>query len=544
MTFDSTPRGLPATALNPLPTSGAATASGRSIRASLAGWRDEITTAWPSKAVRRGTMGSGLLLAGALSPAYLPDASPLRSLTGGLLSHWTVQTAAASLMLVGVILLFDSWLRLRPIGGVAVASSRAVLALWTLPVLLAPPLFSGDSFSYAAQGRLVADGIDPYTFGPWTGAKAFSQYVDPLWLMTPAPYGPLSLQVNRLVVELTGRDPWWSSVLMRLPALIGVALLLWSIKRLAPVFGVDANKAVWWSVLNPVLFLHFIGGSHNDALMVGIGAVALVLASEGFLVGSAGMLAIATLVKQPIAFLLPATVAMALATRYGRRPAFRPVVRATLVSGGAFAGTFVVGTLMTGLGFGWVRAAGVPGSVGSLSPSTNLGVALEWILRMLHSPLQMASLAMPLARMMCVVAGVGVLAWFAVQALRDTTKVPQLLCWGMVAVAASLPALQVWYLLWGGAFIGLVRLTARQERLVMILMVALLGYSTIDAVFRIGMLSFLVLAVVGMAWPRVLRRPSESLAPGFSPVMADALRAEVAHFQHRDGAVTPSGGAG
>lgn len=499
-----------------------------SLRARYESWRGELAIAWASPAVRRGVVGATLLLAGALSPAYLPGFSPLRSLTSPFLGNWAFQTAVASLMLVGVVVLFDAWLRLRPRAGVeTLVTARATLTWWCLPLLVAPPLFSSDSFSYAAQGRLVSEGIDPYQYGPLLGPSNFRELVDPLWLYTPAPYGPWALQINRIIVDFTGGNAWWSAVLMRLPALVGVGLLFWALRRLAATFGVDPAKAVWWGVLNPVVVMHFIGGSHNDSLMVGLGAVALVLAAEGFVGGSAAMLAVAALVKQPIGFLLPATIALALAHRHGTpRPRFQDVVRGSLASGAAFAGTFVAGTLMSGLGFGWIGAAGVPGSVGSLSPSTNLGKLLEWTLGALHAPASAIALAMPSARVLVVVVGLGLTAYFALRCLHDASRAPAYICWGMLAVAACLPALQAWYLLWGGVFIGLVALSAHQERIVLILMVAVLGYSTIDAVFRTGLVSFVILGVAGVALTLLTRRRLADPVEEFDRTVGEAVRTE------------------
>ena len=36
-----------------------------------------------------------------------------------------------------------------------------VLLAWAAPILLAPPLFSRDVYSYAAQGQMVSKGLDP-----------------------------------------------------------------------------------------------------------------------------------------------------------------------------------------------------------------------------------------------------------------------------------------------------------------------------------------------------------------------------------------------
>lgn len=490
----------------------------------------DLVTAWRHHAVRRGVLGSALLLAGALSPAYLPEQSPLRSLTGPMLGHWTTQTAVASLMLIGVVVLFDAWLRLRPDeNGDSPVPQRAILAWWSLPMLAAPPLFSSDSFSYAAQGRLIAEGINPYDHGPWIGPKAFAELVDPLWLYTAAPYGPLSLQLNRGIVELTGRDPWWSAVLMRIPAVIGVVMIMWAVRRLARTFEVADAKAVWWSVLNPVLLMHFVGGSHNDSLMVGLGAIALVLATDGRLVGSSALLSVAALVKQPIGFFLPACVALALAGRSGNpKPTLPAIGKGSALAGAVFAAVFAAGTWVTQLGYGWIQAAGVPGSVGSLSPSTNLARLVNGFLSLVGVPDSVTARIDPALRGLVVAAGGVFVIVLAVRCLRDARWAPQYIVWGMLALACCLPALQVWYVLWGGAFIGLAAITARQERWVMITMVGLLGYSTIDAVFRFGIYSFVILAVLAFAWSHIARRRGkEDPVEMFDRTVGEAIRTEV-----------------
>lgn len=97
-------------------------------------------------------------------------------------STWRI--VGTLLVLVGVGLLVDSWLRLRPgreprdltaeplpkharryfkhLPGIrAGLHPWAVLGVWGLPFLLAPPIFSHDAYSYAAQGWLLENGISP-----------------------------------------------------------------------------------------------------------------------------------------------------------------------------------------------------------------------------------------------------------------------------------------------------------------------------------------------------------------------------------------------
>ena len=47
-------------------------------------------------------------------------------------------------------------------------------AWWAVPFVLGPPLLSSDVYSYAAQGELLARGLDPYAAGPAALGEAMS----------------------------------------------------------------------------------------------------------------------------------------------------------------------------------------------------------------------------------------------------------------------------------------------------------------------------------------------------------------------------------
>jgi alpha-1,6-mannosyltransferase len=83
--------------------------------------------------------------------------------------------------MVGLFLLLDAWFRLRPKDGASEADVYAyhhvrhwaILLIWGAPFLLAPPIFSHDAYSYAAQGWLVHNNINPYEAGPAVLPGAF-----------------------------------------------------------------------------------------------------------------------------------------------------------------------------------------------------------------------------------------------------------------------------------------------------------------------------------------------------------------------------------
>ncbi len=72
----------------------------------------------------------------------------------------------------GLLLLMRVWLRLAEVmklhPGARIKSLWWMLLLWAAPMIVAPPLFSRDVFSYAAQGEMTFHHISPYLYGPFT----------------------------------------------------------------------------------------------------------------------------------------------------------------------------------------------------------------------------------------------------------------------------------------------------------------------------------------------------------------------------------------
>ena len=58
------------------------------------------------------------------------------------------------------------------------------LLLWMLPLLIAPPMYSKDVYSYLAQSQIARNGLDPYQVGPAPGLgldHVFTSSVPSLW---------------------------------------------------------------------------------------------------------------------------------------------------------------------------------------------------------------------------------------------------------------------------------------------------------------------------------------------------------------------------
>ena len=120
-------------------------------------------------ALVRGVVGSCVVAAASLVTSVVPESSWVASLpiASDLRATLPGRMTGLTLMVAGLGLMVWAWLS---VGREVLAGVRHRLvpmaAWWSAPLLLMPPLFSRDAWSYAAQGALVAKGYDPYSVGP------------------------------------------------------------------------------------------------------------------------------------------------------------------------------------------------------------------------------------------------------------------------------------------------------------------------------------------------------------------------------------------
>ncbi|WP_033290196.1 polyprenol phosphomannose-dependent alpha 1,6 mannosyltransferase MptB [Amycolatopsis jejuensis] len=274
--------------------------------------------------------------------------------------------------IAGVGLVVLGWV-LVGMAETTVAWLRWTLVLWCGPLLVVPPLFSGDVFSYLAQGAVAARGFDVNVVGPVQALGPASDIVGRVsgyWRETPSPYGPLFGTVERVIAQVSGGNPVAGVALHRLVEVLGLALIVWAVPRLATG---SPRVALWLGVLNPLVLWHVVAGVHNDALMLGLmiagTAIALGAVRDRIrwwpLAGGVLLIALGAEVK------LPALVALAaVGTALARRR-----VTGFLLAGAAMVATFAVVSvaisLLTGHGFSWVSALGTSGQVNSWMAPTN-----------------------------------------------------------------------------------------------------------------------------------------------------------------------------
>jgi alpha-1,6-mannosyltransferase len=367
------------------------------------------------------------------------------STTGG--SHWGVYFVLAAVY-GGLILLLRVWWGMTRLysrcPGVEVRRLKWVFALWSTPMLIIAPIFSRDVYSYAAQGEMVSHHMNPYLYGPFEmGNNSFTAPVDPLWGNAPAPYGPLFLQIDGFFAKITFHNELATVVLLRLLAFAGVLLIAFCVPRLAGLYHRDKAEIFTLAVLNPVVILHFVGGAHNDALMLGLLIAGITAAKEKRPIIGILLCSLAAAIKAPAALGILYVGWTWLGTGVPVRDRIRPVVTAGLMGIGVL-GFF---SYVSGLGWGWIGNLGTPGVVRSwMAPTTSLALVINWIGHFLGIGLHLGGV-LSVTRFLGLLAALIIGIWL----LFNSDRVGTLKALGLTMLLFVVlgPVDQPWYLSWG-----------------------------------------------------------------------------------------------
>lgn len=391
----------------------------------------------------------------------------------------------------GTLLLSWAWWRLRPNGTSTVPPAWLVLALWSLPLLLVPPVLSNDAVLYADLGWITLNGLDPYTVGLASAGGPFAAQVDPLWAGSTVAYPPLTLLLDAGIVALSGADPYWSVVAMRIPVLASLVVIALLIPRIAVAMGMRPRGALWLGLLNPLLVLHFVGGAHNDAPMVALTLTAIWLVlvvprTWMSLLVAPVVVGVAMAFKQQGGLAVVAVAGLPVAATLVDLPPVRRVLLLgwrTAVAALVTIATFVGICLASGLGFGWTGGLDLMGLAPTPAPLAALakaGAALAGATG--GDPEAFLRVAGLVGTAILAV----VLAWILVVfADRPLAAV----AWGSLAIAVLGQALHPWYLPWSLALLALVPLTRWQGRLVFGLALAFVNWNAIQTAIWHGVIT-------------------------------------------------------
>lgn len=429
--------------------------------------------------ILRGAVGSLLVLLGGLLTATLPPSTPVLQvpLLGTLRGLEAGRMAGLFLVLVGLGLLAGTWLRLCRTVAVGdagtdeegIALVRLASIVWCAPLLLAPPLFSRDGWSYAAQGMLAQVGLSPYENGPgaltivpdgflplpgWLTGPPIVQAVDPMWWDTATPYGPLPVAFGAVVAAATG-NPWVLVVAHRCLALVGLGLLAWAVPRMARWSGANPALASALVLASPLMIANGVAGLHNDLLMVGLMAVALVVAVEHGWAWGAGLAGAAAAVKVPGGLVCVGIVLVSLpaAASLGAR------LRRTAAVAGVSVGTLLGMGVLSGLGNGWLAALTVPGEVNTpLSATTLVGGVLDSVAGAVGLGTG-DEFFRGLLRAIGLVAATGIGAWVTLRwPTADRAAAVAAVATTTAAFVVLSPVVHLWYLLMLPPFLATLRL--------------------------------------------------------------------------------------
>ncbi|MFF4171244.1 polyprenol phosphomannose-dependent alpha 1,6 mannosyltransferase MptB [Streptomyces sp. NPDC001744] len=445
---------------------------------------------------------------------------PAATSAGAVLAYLGLTLLVAAWGRYGVLLARDVRDGTPPAPGAGRDGVLATLACWAAPLLLAPPLYSADVYSYVSQGAMVLEGHDVYGAGPSVlgpgdpGADAAAS-VGGHWTDTPAPYGPAFLLLAAAVVKLTGGAVVPAVLGMRLVSLGALALVAWAVRGLGGGPGGRAG-ALWLAVLNPLFLIHVVGGTHNDGLMTGLVLAGVLLATRGRWILGCALVGLALTVKSPAAVAL-LFIGVTVARRDGGvRGAAKGLVLPGAVAGAVAAGA----TLLAGTGFGWLRTQSVAGTIHTaLSVSSDLGLGLGLLLGDDPDPVKGVVQKLGLLAALAIIA---VLAWRSWRGLLDPVLGLGL---SLVALVALSPMVQPWYLLWGTAVVAAAAWHSRAGQVLAVLSAALV-YETAPS-GRTPWYGFALAgaaAVLGLAWTRrepwpaaVTGGPRPSPSPSASP---------------------------
>jgi alpha-1,6-mannosyltransferase len=384
-----------------------------------------------------------------------------------------IQTVSLTMTTTGAVMMALAWLML---GRFAVGNRRMsrgdldrTLLLWILPLLIAPPMYSKDVYSYLAQSQISRNGLDPYRVGPASGlglGHVFTLSVPSLWRDTPAPYGPLFLWIGRGISGLTGENIVAAVLCHRLVVLVGVTLIVWATPRLARRCGVAEVSALWLGAANPLLIMHLVAGIHNEALMLGLMLAGAEFALRGIdsprlmptswrpnadweplgmLLAGSILIVLSSQVKLP-SLLALGFVTVALAHRCGGN------LRALLLAGGGMTALSlaVMGLVgwASGLGFGWIYTLGTANVVRSwMSPPTLLALGTGQVGILLglgdHTTAVLA-----LTRAIGVLIIMVMVTWLLLAVFRGRLHPIGGLGVALGITVLLFPVVQPWYLMW------------------------------------------------------------------------------------------------
>jgi alpha-1,6-mannosyltransferase len=406
----------------------------------------------PVRTIALGTLGTFLILITAVGAAGILVRDPV--LGNGPLSwirYGHGKMLATAVLYIGFALVVWAWVRLGRHVLAGRVNARAVLIAalcWMAPLLISPPVFTRDVFSYLGQGTLPLQGFDPYQAGPASleNIPDISQNVHPFWQTTPAPYGPMFILLAKGVASVTGSNAIAGVLLMRLVLAIGMVLLIWALPGLVKHLGGKLPVALWLAVASPMTVIHLFGGPHNDLLMVGLlAAGTLCVLNRKHALGIV-LTTLAMAVKASAGVALP--FLMWVWAKHLPSTFWRNFVRATASVLGLVLATFTLITLAARVDLGWLSALRAPGLIVNwMSPPTAVGEFLHWVVALFFNVSKDPFVAVTRAIGALLLVVITLRLWWGSR--EGGGEAIKRMSIALLATAVLSPATLPWYITWG-----------------------------------------------------------------------------------------------
>ncbi|WP_199432078.1 polyprenol phosphomannose-dependent alpha 1,6 mannosyltransferase MptB [Qaidamihabitans albus] len=411
---------------------------------------------FPYRTIAMGTVGSTLLMLAALGAGGILVHDPV--LGQGPLSwirYGHGRAIATGLLYVGFALVVWAWVRLgRYVLANRVGNLPILVAAgcWMAPLLISPPLFTRDVFSYLGQGAQLLHGLDPYSFGPaeLDTLPAVVENVHPLWQTTPAPYGPLFLLIAKGIVSITGNNMIAGVILTRILLLTGLAGMLWALPRLVRHLGGRLPVTMWLAIASPMTVIHLVGGPHNDLLALGFLTVGVLAALERRHALAIALVTVGMLIKPTLAVALPFLVWVWANHLPGEESLGRRFVKAVTPSVAIFGVVFTAGTWISlgSFNLGWFTGLSAPQLITNwLNFPTGIGQAVYTLVNLVVDVTESPFVTVARLIAWVALAVIAIRQWWL--ARHGGNEAILRMAVTLLAVAIFAPPTLPWYLTWG-----------------------------------------------------------------------------------------------
>lgn len=178
---------------------------------------------------------------------------------------WTAYAVAALALVVGLRGV------VRPLRWVSIVAIG-------LLALVAAPIGSADHLNYAAYGRILVGGGDPWLEPPaaWGGGlDPIASAVEEPWREEPSVYGPVATALHALAAWLGGSDLRLVVLAWQVVVVLAWLGIRWAVRALVDPRHHGRVDVVW--TLNPLVVAHGLLGAHVDTVATLLAVLALVV---------------------------------------------------------------------------------------------------------------------------------------------------------------------------------------------------------------------------------------------------------------------------